>query len=95
MKNYATILIGITAIIGLIGLSATPAFANCTYDTKDTIQSTIEALESNIVIRTPGSSPQAEQDYAIIYINADSRIELERSLKEQWEVLIQGIRVNL
>ncbi len=94
MKNNATILLGIAAIIGLTGLSATPAFANCTYDTKDTIQSTIEALESNIVIRTPGSSPQAEQDYAIIYINADSRIELARSLKEQWEVLMQGIRVN-
>ncbi len=94
MKNYATILIGITAIIGLIGLSATPAFANCTYDTKDIIQVTIEALESNIVIRTPGSSPQAEQVYAINYINADSRIELARNLKEQWEVLIQGIRVN-
>ena len=94
MKNNATILLGIAAIVGLIGLSATPTFANCTYDTKDTIQSTIEALESNIVIRTPGSSPQAEQDYAIIYINADSRIELARSLKEQWEVLMQGIRVN-
>ncbi len=94
MKNYATILIGIAAIIGLIGLSATPAFANCTYDTKDTIQVTIEALESNIVIRTPGSSPQAEQVYAINNIYADSRIELARNLKEQWEVLMQGIRVN-
>ncbi len=94
MKNYATILIGIAAIIGLIGLSPTPAFANCTYDTKDIIQVTIEALEPNIVIRTPGSSPQAEQVYAI-YIYADSLIELARNLKEQWEVLMQGIRVNL
>ena len=78
----------------MIGLSATPALANCTYDTKDTIQSTIETLESNIVIRTPGSSLQAEQVYAINYIKADSRIELARNLKEQWEVLMQGIRVN-
>ncbi len=94
MKNYATKLIGIAAIIGLIGLSATPAFANIIYDTKDILQVTIEALESNIVIRTPGSSQQAEQDYAINYINANSRIELARNLIEQWEVLMQGIRVN-
>ena len=94
MTNYATILIGITAIIGLIGLSSTPAFANCTYDTKDIIQVTIEALESDIVIRTPGSPQQAEQVYAINYIYADNRIELARNLKEQWEVLMQGIRVN-
>ncbi|MEE8327532.1 MAG: hypothetical protein V3R32_01880 [Nitrosomonadaceae bacterium] len=94
MKNYATILIGITAIIGLIGLSTTPAFANFTYDTKDILQVTIEALESNIVIRTPESSPQAEQVYVINYIKADSRIELARNLIEQWEVLKQGIRVN-
>jgi len=60
MINYATILIGIAAIIGLVGLSASTALANCTYDTKDIIQVTIEALEPNIVICTPGSSPQAE-----------------------------------
>lgn len=94
MKNRTNILLGIAAIIGLIGLSATPAFANCTYDTKDINQVTIEALESNRVIRTPGSSPQAEQVNAINYIYAYSLIELARNLKEQWEVLIQGIRVN-
>ncbi len=28
MKNYTNVLLGIVAIIGLIGLSATPAFAD-------------------------------------------------------------------
>ena len=45
MKNNATILLGIAAIIGLIGLSATPAFA-------DTIYGALENNRVNTTVET-------------------------------------------
>lgn len=100
MKDYTTVLLGITAMIGLIGLSTTPAFADGIHNTSDNSTVTIETpvtgrLVSGRIANEFESNPRMTLDYAKKYFHADGRARRKSNLGEQWSLFIQGNRVNL
>ena len=94
MKNYATVLFGIAAIIGLIGLSATPAFANSIHNVLDNNRVANETVEPKIITNELDSTSHTIQEYVKNYLRADGRVKRTRSGGEQWSLYIQGNRVN-
>ncbi len=95
MKNYATVLFGIAAIIGLIGLSATPAFADSIHNALANDLVANETLVSGRITNRSGSTSRTTYDYAKEYLHAGSRVERKRNGGEQWSLFIQGNRINL
>ncbi len=95
MKDYTTVLFGITAMIGLIGLSTTPAFADGIHNTSDNSTVTIETPVTGRIANEFESNPRITLDYAKKYFHADGRARRKSNLGEQWSLFIQGNRVNL
>jgi len=100
MKDYTTVLFGITAMIGLIGLSTTPAFADGIHNTLDNSTVTIETpvagrLVSGRIASEFETNPRITLDYAKKYFHADARAKRKSKIGEQWSLFIQGNRINL
>lgn len=95
MKDYTTVLFGITAMIGLIGLSTTPAFADGIHNTSDNSTVTIETSVTGRIANEFESNPRITLDYAKKHFHADGRARRKSNLGEQWSLFIQGNRVNL
>ena len=95
MKDYTTVLFGITAMIGLIGLSTTPAFADGIHNTLDNSTVTNKTAVTGRIANEFESNPRITLDYAKKYFHADARARRKSSLGEQWSLFIQGNRVNL
>ena len=100
MKDYTTVLFGITAMIGLIGLSASPAFADGIHNTLDNSTVTIETpvagrLVSGRIASEFETNPRITLDYAKKYFHTGARVRRKSNIGEQWSLFIQGNRINL
>ncbi len=95
MKNYATVLFGIAAIIGLIGLSATPAFADSIHNVLDNNLVANETLVPGTITNRFESASHKTHDYAKDYFHAGGRVKRKRNGGDQWSLFIQGNRINL
>ena len=95
MKKYTNLLLGVAAIIGLVGLSATPAFANSIHNVLDNNRVVIETVQPKIITNRLDSTSHTIQDYVKNYLRAEGRVKRTRSDREQWSLYIQGNRVNL
>ena len=95
MKNHTNILFGIAAFIGLIGLSATPAFADNIYYALDNDLIANETLVSGIITNTRESASRINHDYAKEYLYAGARVRRKHNVGEKWGLYIQGNRINL
>jgi len=80
MKKYTTVLLGIAAIIGFIGLSATPAFTDSIHNALDNNRVANETVETKAITVKFDSTPWTIQDYvdnARAAIEANDAVEFE------------------
>ena len=95
MKNYTNVLLGIVAIIGLIGLSNTPAFADSIHNALDNNRVVNETVKTKTITSRHKSTSQTIQDYVKNYRHGGSRKKRASGVWKQWSLFIQGNRVNL
>ena len=95
MKKYTNLLLGVAAIIGLVGLSATPAFADSIHNTLDNNTVTNETPVTGRIASEFETNPRITLDYAKKYFHADARAKRKSKIGEQWSLFIQGNRINL
>ena len=95
MKKYTNVLLGIVAIIGLIGLSNTPAFADSIHNALDNNLVANETLVPGRIANRFELTSRTTHDYAKEYFHAGDRVKRKRNGGEQWSLFIQGNRVNL
>ena len=80
MKDYTTVLFGITAMIGLIGLSTTPAFADGVHNTLDNNLVANETVETKTIAGKREPTLWTIQDYVKNYraaFEANDAVEFE------------------
>jgi len=95
MKNYTNVLLGIVAIIGLIGLSATPAFADSIHGVLENNRIANETVETKTIAGKREPTLWTIQGYVKNYRHGGSRKKRASGVWKQWSLFIQGNRVNL